>query len=134
MQADLRVQERQLTELDFTRLRTLNSSRPLAELDEVLDAADIVPGPEIEAAVITMYTQFELEEVDTRERRVLAICYPDDAEPSSGFISVLSPLGRSLIGMRAGNEVRWQTPRGSCRTVRVGAVLFQPEASGDYVT
>lgn len=127
------VEDRQLTDLDFTRLRKLNASHPHPGLAGVLAAADTVPGPDIDPLVITMYTQFELEEADTRERHVMAVCYPDDAEPSTGFISVLSPLGSSLIGTRVGTQVRWQAP-GGARTARVAAVLFQPEASGDYVT
>jgi regulator of nucleoside diphosphate kinase len=132
MQADIQV-ERQLTELDFARLRKLDTSGAGAGFADVIAAAEVVPGTEIAPTVITMYTQFELEDAETRERRTLAICYPEDAEPSSGFISVLSPLGSSLIGVRVGSEVRWQTPAGT-RRATVAAVLFQPEATGDYVT
>lgn len=133
MQAETQVLERQLTELDFTRLRKLNATHAVADLADVLSLAEVVPGPDIDPSVITMYTQFELEDADTHERRMLAVCYPDDAEPSSGFISVLSPLGSSLIGQREGAQVRWHTPAGE-RVATVTAVLFQPEASGDYLT
>ena len=133
MEVQTQVLERQFTELDFARLRKLNASNAAAGLADVLDAADVVPGPQIDPDVITMYTQFELEEMDTHERRILSICYPQDAEPSTGFISVLSPLGSSLIGLRAGAQATWRTPSGE-KTARVTAVLFQPEASGDYVT
>jgi regulator of nucleoside diphosphate kinase len=61
-------------------------------------------------------------------------CYPDDAEPSQGFISVLSPLGASLLGLQAGDVAQWRTPFGEQRTARIVEVLFQPEASGDYTT
>ena len=133
MQTHPHLFERQLTELDFTRLRKLNASHPSGLLADLLENADVVPGPAVDPAVITMYSRFELAEGEAGERRTLAICYPDDAEPSAGFISVLSPLGSSLIGLRAGSTVRWQTPAG-VRSARVAAVLFQPEASGDYVT
>ncbi|MEJ7928467.1 GreA/GreB family elongation factor [Ramlibacter sp. AN1015] len=125
--------DKQLTELDFVRLQRLSASHTTAGLADLLADADVVPGPQIAAEVITMYSQFELEDRDSGERRVLAVCYPEDAEPSSGFISVLSPLGCSLIGLPAGAQVRWQTPTGE-RQGLVRAVLFQPEASGDYVT
>ena len=51
-----------------------------------------------------------------------------------GFISVLSPLGASLLGLRVGDVAQWRTPRGEERMARVVEVLFQPEASGDYTT
>ena len=62
----------------------------------------------------------------------VTLCDPDDAEPSQGFISVLSPLGASLLGLRAGDVARWRTPVGQERMARIVDVLFQPEASGDY--
>lgn len=133
MQAFTQNIDRQFTELDHARLLKLASTSAAAELAEVLDLADVVPGPRIDPAVVTMYSQFEIEDADTRERRRLAICYPQDAEPASGFISVLSPLGSSLIGRSAGAQVRWRTPAGE-RSASIAAVLFQPEATGDYVT
>ena len=35
-----------------------------------------------------------------------------EADPSSGRLSVLSPVGRALVGAVAGTEVVVQTPRG----------------------
>lgn len=124
---------RQVTELDAARIRKLLASEPIDDLASVLDEADIVPGTEVDPRVVTMYTQFELEHAATGERLVLAVCYPDDAEPGSGFVSVLSPLGRGAIGLRAGAHVLWRTPAGTVEG-RIASVLFQPEASGDYVT
>ncbi|RYY91283.1 MAG: transcription elongation factor GreAB [Comamonadaceae bacterium] len=134
MQAGLPVlADTQFTELDFRRLSRLAAAHAAGELAETLDLADVVPGRAIDASVVTMYSQFELEDEGTHERRTLSICYPPDAQPATGFISVLSPMGRSLIGRRAGAQVRWSTPGGE-HSGRIGAVLFQPEASGDYVT
>ncbi len=48
-------------------------------------------------------------------------------------MSVLSPLGLSLLGLRTGSTARWNTPRGP-RTATLLAIAFQPEASGDYTT
>ena len=64
----------------------------------------------------------------------LTLCYPDDAEPQFGFVSVLSPIGLSLLGHEVGATVSWQSPDGTERMAEVDAILFQPEASGDYTT
>ena len=64
----------------------------------------------------------------------LTLCYPRDAEPGSGLVSVLSPFGLSLPGRHVGASVRWRSPDGSERRAEVDAILFQPEASGDYTT
>jgi transcription elongation GreA/GreB family factor len=43
------------------------------------------------------------------EYRVVA---SEDAEPTSGLISMESPVGRALLGRAAGEEVRVRTPEG----------------------
>lgn len=133
MNKDRSEDARQLTELDFVRLTRLIAAHPAPALTQVLSEADVVPGPQVDADVVTMYTQFELRDDDTQDCRVIALCYPEDAEPSSGFVSVLSPLGCSLIGLREGARAQWRTPAGE-KAAEVTAVLFQPEASGDYRT
>jgi regulator of nucleoside diphosphate kinase len=43
----------------------------------------------------------------------------------------LAPLGSALIGLRVGQEIAWRMPSG-VRRVRVVAVPYQPEASGEF--
>ncbi|MFN4115451.1 MAG: GreA/GreB family elongation factor [Inhella sp.] len=64
---------------------------------------------------------------------MLTLCYPLDAEPGRGFISVLSPVGSAPLGRRVGDLIGWRTPLGELRQLRIAALLFQPEASGDYL-
>ncbi|MEZ5635535.1 MAG: GreA/GreB family elongation factor [Burkholderiaceae bacterium] len=71
-------------------------------------------------------------DLSTGRRQQLTLCYPHDAEPAAGLVSVLSPVGCALIGLRAGDIARWQTPSGEGVVAQVLSVLFQPEASGDY--
>jgi regulator of nucleoside diphosphate kinase len=123
---------RQLTELDAARLRKLSAAIGDSELLRLVDEAEVVPGPEVGADVVTMYTQFEMED-EHGDRRMLAVCYPEDAEPSTGFVSVMSPLGSSVIGLAPGDEFEWRTPGGWSRG-RIAAIVFQPEATGDYLT
>ena len=122
--------ERTLTELDFARLGKLRDGHaPLAQL---LDATDVIPSRDVPADIVTMYSQLELLDLQTRRRQKLTLCYPRDAEPAAGFISVLSPVGLALLGLRVGSVARWCTPGGEENEAEVSAVLFQPEASGDY--
>ena len=126
--------ERQLTETDYARLTKLAASLPHPELDALLMAAEVVPARAIDADVVTMYSKLEFEDVRTGQRHALVICYPRDAEPTAGYVSVLSPVGMGLLGLRAGRTGRWRTPAGEEVAARVLAVPFQPEATGDYVT
>lgn len=126
--------ERTLTELDFVRLNKLTGGHPPPALADLLDVADVLPSREVPADIVTMYAQVEIEDLPTRHRHKLVVCYPVDAAPSAGFISVLSPVGMGLLGLKAGATARWHTPGGEENTARVVAVVFQPEASGDYTT
>lgn len=124
--------ERTLTELDFARLKKLGAGRLPAELDDGFAHADRMPAHEVPADLVTMYSRVEVVDLHTHARHTLTLCYPRDAAPAMGFISVLSPVGASLLGLRRGDVAHWQAPRGEPCAAEVAAVLFQPEASGDY--
>lgn len=126
--------ERMLTERDFSRLSKLFDGQLPADLADLLSATEVVLSRDVPAKVVTMYSQVELVDVNTRRRQKLTICFPGDAEPAAGFISVLSPVGLSLLGLKEGAVARWVTPTGEVCSAEVVSVLFQPEASGDYAT
>lgn len=128
--------ERLLTELDHARLNTLARqaapSQAAQDLAELLLDADTVPGRQVPAHIVTMYSQVRARDRQTGTQSKLVICYPDDADAVAGFVSVLSPVGRSLLGLSPGGVAQWPTPDGGSASVELMAILFQPEASGDY--
>lgn len=126
--------ERVLTELDHARLSKLDQARLPSELQASLEYADIVPQPTVPADVVTMYSQVVTLDHASGARQQLTLCYPKDADPQRGFVSVLSPVGASLLGLRVGAVACWQPPHGEERCATVEAILFQPEANGDYTT
>ena len=79
-----------------------------------------------------MYSLVEVEDLHTGRRQQLTVCYPGDAEAAAGFVSVMSPVGSSLLGLKTGSIARWQTPSGEQGAAQIVSILFQPEASGDY--
>ena len=62
----------------------------------------------------------------------MTLVYPPDADAAQGMISVLSPIGTSLLGLSVGDVARWQGLDGKPGALEVRAIEFQPEASGDY--
>jgi len=134
------ARERVLTELDHVRLAMLSNRGLRARLpnslgiDALLDDARVVPSRRVASDIVTMYSQVLLRFADDGSKRKLTLCYPQDAEPRFGFVSVLSPIGMSLLGQPVGAMVCWRSPDGSERAGHVDAVLYQPEASGDYTT
>jgi regulator of nucleoside diphosphate kinase len=129
----LQAVERKLTELDFTRLRKFTAAGAKPQLHDLLDDAEVVPPTAIPTDVVTMYAKFVVRDLKRQRRQVLVICYPSDADPAKGCISVLSPAGMGLLGLAEGAIARWIGPGGEESVVQIEGVLFQPEASGDYV-
>ena len=128
--------ERTLTELDHVRLTRLLQRQPAepAVIGELLDVAQVVPSRAVGPDVVTMYSQVLLQDVRNGQRSTLTLCYPADAEPEKGFISVLSPVGISLLGLRVGDMAKWQTPHGEECSATIESIQYQPEATGDYLT
>lgn len=126
--------ERVLTELDHARLNKLGSAQLPQDLADELQAVDLVSSQEIAPDVVTMNSELELELVLPGQagRQRLTLCYPRDAQPSAGRISVLSPIGTALLGRRVGDTISWSMPNGEACQAELAALLFQPEASGDY--
>ncbi len=132
--------ERTLTELDHVRLLNLlrrdergdGSPAQRQAIADMLDASALVPSREVPPDVVTMYSQVLLQDLQTGQRSTLTLCYPADAEPAAGFVSVLSPVGSALLGLRVGSTAHWSAPTGDRRAAEIVAILFQPESSGDY--
>lgn len=127
--------ERTLTQIDYvrlTRLASLSARDAYGAIQALLENSDLVSSAAVPGTVVTMNTQVRLQGDTGTAPDKVTVCYPDDAEPSQGFISVLSPLGASLLGLKAGDVARWRTPVGQERMACIVDVLFQPEASGDY--
>ncbi len=132
--------ERTLTQIDhqrLTRLMARASAEPgllplLGALDELLSCSDLVEPARVPPDVVTMYSQVVLEDLAGGAPGKFTVCYPEDAEPARGFVSVLSPVGTGLLGLRVGDTARWCGPSGLAQSACVASMLFQPEASGDY--
>lgn len=79
----------------------------LKRVDAVLDQASVLPsvwGHKVEArAGDTVYLRYK----DTIRALTLAAAW--SADPTSGWVSVTSPLGLALVGRREGNRVRLST-------------------------
>ena len=129
--------ERTLTQIDYARLTRLAlRSEPgrTGAIHTLLENSDLVESTAVPGTVVTMYTQVLMQDSAGGEPVKVTLCYPDDADPAKGFVSVLAPLGASLLGLQAGDVAHWCSPLGEERTTRIMEILFQPEASGDYTT
>jgi regulator of nucleoside diphosphate kinase len=127
------VPERTFTQVDYVRLTRLITRSPADTahaMEGVLANCDLVDACEVPPTVVTMDSQVLVQEPGAQPRK-LTLCDPEHAEPAAGFISVLSPAGSALLGMRVGQTAQWPTPGGARRSALILAVLFQPEAAAE---
>lgn len=132
--------QRTITDLDHVRIHSLLRRQAAAgavdeqadELAEMIDFADQVRPQEIAGDVVTMYSKVRVADPAGGAERTLTLCYPPDADAAQGLISILSPIGTSLLGLRVGDVANWLGADGKPGALQVRAIEFQPEASGDY--
>lgn len=129
-----------ITEFDLKRLRDLilnagsteyRNSLYLKQLDEELHRGQVVAPQNIPPDVITMNSRAILLDMNSNEEMEFTLVFPQDADPSEGKISVLAPIGTAMLGYRVGDVFTWQVPDG-LRKLKVKAILFQPEATGNF--
>jgi regulator of nucleoside diphosphate kinase len=126
-----------LTEQDYTRLKRVlhgqsHGGQELETLEAILDLARVVRPDLVPEDVVTMNSRVRFRDVASGEEGTVTVSYPSAAEPSSGRISVLSPVGAALIGAAEGQELELPLPHGQTRRIRIESVLYQPEAQGDF--
>lgn len=61
---------------------------------------------------ITFGATVELEDMETGEIKVYTLLGPDESDFANGSISILSPVGRALLGKEEGDDITVDAPRG----------------------
>lgn len=100
----------------------------LTILRGVLRNAQIIADASIGPDVVTLDSECVLRDMQTGDCESYTLVFPDEADISAGRLSVLAPLGASLLGQRVGSVVRVPCPVG-VRAVAVERLLYQPEAA-----
>jgi regulator of nucleoside diphosphate kinase len=98
----------------------MNNMPDLAEgLSEELERADIVDKGQQPHQVICMGCEVEFRDDTTGKIQNVTLVYPAQADITEGKISVLTPVGTALIGLRAGQSITWDTRTGETRRLTV---------------
>jgi regulator of nucleoside diphosphate kinase len=112
------------------RLENLLDSLPAAQagtrdtLLGELARADLVEPEDMPRDVVTM---------NSRVRFVLdmSLAYPKDVNGAEDKLSVLTPVGNALLGLKVGDSIDWTRPDGGRFEVTVREIVYQPERAGD---
>ena len=89
--------------------------RKRCHVEDVLDWALVVPANEVSPDDVTMYSQVMLRDLETDDRSTLTLCYPAHANPDANLVSVLSPVGWSLLGNPVATNLSMAANNAVCR-------------------
>mgnify|MGYP003471965445 CR=1 FL=1 len=85
----------------------------IIELKDKLARAEIIDCSKVNSKIIVFGTVVQLLDLNTEEEITYQLLGPEEADVKKGSISVLSPLGKSMLGKQVGDEVQAITPGGT---------------------
>jgi len=127
-----------ISSLDLERLEALVGSDSVSDvlrklnLEEELERATVVDSRHIPENVVSMNSTIQLSISSSEAPFYLTLVYPRDVKEDGSTLSILSPIGTALLGMKQGDEIYWPNPGGKNIKVRIENILYQPERAGDY--
>jgi regulator of nucleoside diphosphate kinase len=110
---------------DYQQLLKLieQEDTPAAEaLDIELSRAELVEENKLPADAVSMGSVVTFTDLDSQEEKTISLVYPHEADVTTMKISILSPVGSALIGLRIGGNIDWPVPQGKVRRLKVIAV------------
>lgn len=88
-------------------------------LQREINRADVVAEKDLPDNIVRMYSTVTYTTNVFGEERRLTLVYPKEANIDAGKVSVMTPIGAALIGMKAGNKITYYTPNGGAQTLTV---------------
>lgn len=84
----------------------------ILELKDKLSRAEVIDCSKVSCERVVFGTVVSLVDLDTDEEICYQLLGPEESDVKKGSISVLSPLGRSMLGKCVGDEILTKTPGG----------------------
>lgn len=110
-----------LTRLDVDRLTTLLAQDAghvrhllLERLEDELHRARVVESG-APTGLVSLGSRVTYRNLENGQCREVVLVLPEDARPSTAYLSVLTPIGCSLIGLSRGDIFAWDDGRRSWR-------------------
>jgi len=126
-----------VSSLDMERLEHLLDSLPSAQspmrdtlLDELARATLVEPA-DMPADVVTMNSRVRFVLDDAAQEFDMSLAYPKDVNGEADKLSILTPVGNALLGLKVGDSIDWARPDGGRFEVTVREIVYQPERAGE---
>lgn len=100
-------------EYDAARNEQAQIEAKIKELEEMIANAVVVDEATIDAGVVSMGSLVKVLVKETKTEKEYSIVAPNQVAPMQGLISDQSPIGKALIGARAGDAVSFEAPNGT---------------------
>ena len=129
MHEELKVMQKQRRELveEVDRARALGDLREngeyhaareqlqhvttrLIELESKLTNVRIIDGLEVASGEARVGTKVTLQDVQAKETFAYVLIGPEESDPANGKLSIASPLGKSLLGKKKGEQFTLTLP------------------------
>lgn len=101
--------------------------RQLRILDGLMRSAMLLETNGTPGNVVTIDSRIVVEDLYSGELKEIALVFPEEADPATGKLSVLSAIGCAVLGRIVGDRVVVETDKG-CLQLRIAALIYQPEA------
>ncbi|HDZ45740.1 hypothetical protein LCGC14_0098570 [marine sediment metagenome] len=127
-----------INRLDAERLQRLiddasEKDQAVADmLENELSRGVVVDPQEIPENVVSMNSQVQFTDLTRDKQMIRTLVYPHALSSTEDGLSVMAPIGASLIGLKVGDIIDWPLPNNSQTLLRIDAVLWQPEREGQF--
>ncbi|MCJ8276031.1 MAG: transcription elongation factor GreA [Bdellovibrionales bacterium] len=99
-------------EYDAAKERQALVEGRIQDIQSKLAGAEVVDPSKVESETVVFGTSVRMLDFDTDAEVTYQIVGVDEADVKSGYISILSPIARALIGKRAGDVAVVASPKG----------------------
>ncbi|MDQ0470992.1 nucleoside diphosphate kinase regulator [Labrys wisconsinensis] len=93
-----------------------------ADLAAELERAHVLARGRVPEHAVRMDSEVTFRDEAASRSRTVTLVYPGEADIAQGRISILTPVGTALVGVRVGDTIAWTVPSGETRRFTVLAV------------
>lgn len=100
-------------EYDAARNEQAKVETRIKELEDMIENAVVIDESQIDSSIVSLGSVVKAYDVEFDEEITYNVVGSNEANPFEGKISDQSPIGRAIIGAKAGDEVTIDAPSGS---------------------
>ena len=100
-------------EYETAKDRQAFNDKRINELESKLSSCVVIDPSKIkDKSKLLFGLSFEIEDLDTGEKKIYQLLGPEESNPEKGSISIESPIARAVLGREEGDEFVVKTPSG----------------------